>query len=77
MRTESSIVDALESLMQDRTTFLITHRLSALRVCDMHMKMEGGGITVIETLNVPFLQEPVLANFLFCLAVPTRITLAA
>jgi ATP-binding cassette, subfamily B, bacterial len=61
MRTEASIVDDLESLMQDRTTFLITHRLSALRVCDMHMKMEGGGITVIEPLNIPFLQEPVLA----------------
>lgn len=61
MRTEASIVDALESLMQDRTTFLITHRLSALRACDMHMKMESGVITVIEPLNTPFLQEPVLA----------------
>ena len=60
MQTEASIVDALESLMQGRTTFLITHRLSVLRACDLHMKMEGGIITVIEPLNVPLLQEPVL-----------------
>ena len=60
MQTEASIVDALESLMQGRTTFVITHRLNALRACDLHMKMESGMITVIESLNVPSIQEPVL-----------------
>ena len=60
MQTEASIVDALESLMQGRTTFLITHRVNVLRVCDLHMKMEGGIITAIAPVNAPLLQEPVL-----------------
>ena len=60
MQTEASIVDALESLMHGRTTFLITHRLTALRACDLHLKIEGGLITLIEPSNVPLLQEPIL-----------------
>jgi ABC-type multidrug transport system fused ATPase/permease subunit len=60
MQTEASIVDALESLMQGRTTFVITHRMSVLRACDLHIKMEGGMITAIAPVNPPLLQEPVL-----------------
>lgn len=60
MHTEASIVDALESLMQGRTTFVITHRMSVLRACDLHIKMEGGMITAIAPVNPPLIQEPVL-----------------
>jgi ATP-binding cassette, subfamily B, bacterial len=59
--TEASIIDALETLMEGRTTFLITHRLGALRACDLHMKMERGGVTTVEALQTPFIHEPIPA----------------
>src|SRR6185295_19196884 len=38
VRTESAIVEAMERLTQGRTTFIITHRPSALRHCDIVLK---------------------------------------
>ncbi len=42
LRTEAVILEALERLMRGRTTFLITHRVSALTACDMRLQLERG-----------------------------------
>jgi ATP-binding cassette subfamily B protein len=42
VRTEAEILDAMGRLMQGRTAFLITHRLSALKDCDALLVLEGG-----------------------------------
>ena len=42
--TEGAIMDALEVLIQGRTTFLITHRLDTLSRCDALIHMNNGQI---------------------------------
>ena len=42
MKTEKAIMTATERLMQGRTTFLITHRLSTLEYCDVRLEIEHG-----------------------------------
>jgi ATP-binding cassette subfamily B protein len=42
METEAAIIEALQRVMDDRTTILVTHRLSILDVCDVVMRLEGG-----------------------------------
>jgi ATP-binding cassette subfamily B protein len=42
--TEAAIMDAMERLMQGRTTFMIAHRLSTLDICDARLELEGGRI---------------------------------
>jgi ATP-binding cassette subfamily B protein len=43
-RTEAVIFDAMERLMQDRTTFMIAHRLSTLDACDVRLQVEAGRV---------------------------------
>ncbi len=43
-RTESVILDALDRLMQGRTTILIAHRLSTIRSVDEILVMDDGAI---------------------------------
>ena len=43
-RTESVILDALDTLMVGRTTFMIAHRLSTVRHADLIVVMDGGAI---------------------------------
>jgi ABC-type multidrug transport system fused ATPase/permease subunit len=43
-RTEGVILDALDSLMVGRTTFMIAHRLSTVRHADVILVMDGGAI---------------------------------
>ena len=40
--TEAAIVEAMERLMQGRTTFLISHRLQALSGCDLVLVVDNG-----------------------------------
>ena len=40
VKTESAIVEAMERLMQGRTTFIIAHRLSTLKNCDLILRIE-------------------------------------
>lgn len=44
MATEAVIMEALEQLMQGRTTFMIAHRLSTLAGCDLLLKIDNGGL---------------------------------
>jgi ATP-binding cassette subfamily B protein len=45
VRTEAGIMDAMERLMEGRTTFMIAHRLSTLESSDVLFELEAGGIT--------------------------------
>jgi len=40
--SEAMIIDAIGRLMQNRTTFIIAHRLAALQNCDLHLHLERG-----------------------------------
>jgi ATP-binding cassette subfamily B protein len=42
--TEAVILEALERLMQGRTTIMIAHRLSTLDICDARIEIEQGRI---------------------------------
>ncbi|HVH70411.1 MAG TPA: ABC transporter ATP-binding protein, partial [Candidatus Dormibacteraeota bacterium] len=45
VRTEAAILEALERLMQNRTTFIIAHRASTLRPCDGLLQIDHGRLT--------------------------------
>ncbi len=47
VETEALLVDALERLMADRTTFIIAHRLSTVRRADRVLVVQAG--TIVET----------------------------
>ena len=42
VKTEAAIVDALDRLMNGRTTFMIAHRLGTLDSCDVRLHVEAG-----------------------------------
>jgi ATP-binding cassette subfamily B protein len=42
VRTEAAIMEATESLMQGRTTFMIAHRVSTLEKCNVRLHLEHG-----------------------------------
>ena len=45
-RTEGLIMEAMERLMQGRTTFMIAHRLSTLDRCDVRLRVADGRLSV-------------------------------
>lgn len=47
MKTEGSIMKAMERLMQGRTTFLVAHRLSTLVGCDILLTIEDGQLASV------------------------------
>lgn len=49
MKTEAGIVEAMEHLMQGKTTFMIAHRLSTLESCDLMLVIESGRLVAIES----------------------------
>jgi ATP-binding cassette subfamily B protein len=42
VKTEAQIMEAIERLMEGRTTFMITHRLDTLNTCNVILHLEGG-----------------------------------
>ena len=48
VKTETTIVEAIERLMRGRTTFIIAHRLSTLKHCDRILRIEHGQVVGIE-----------------------------
>src|SRR6266705_2598323 len=49
VRTEAAILEATERLAKGRTTFVSTHRLSALRLCDLVVRIENGRLLTFES----------------------------
>ncbi len=49
MKTEAGIMEAMERLMQNRTTFMIAHRLTTLENCDILIVIEGGKLVKKES----------------------------
>jgi len=47
LRTEELIVEALDTLMKGRTTFMIAHRLSTLERCDMVLVLQNGSLRAV------------------------------
>ena len=42
LETEAVIMEAMQNLMQGRTSFLISHRLSPLKDCDIVLRIDQG-----------------------------------
>lgn len=61
MRTESGIMEAMERLMQGRTTFMIAHRLTTLENCDLLLVVENGRL-VNKTSDVSITVKDALAQ---------------
>ena len=49
--TEESILMATEKLMQERTTFMIAHRLNMLRSCDTILVLDQGELAEVQTMH--------------------------
>lgn len=45
IRTEAEIIEAMQRLMADRTSFMIAHRLSTLDICEVRLEVASGGLT--------------------------------
>jgi ATP-binding cassette subfamily B protein len=60
--TEAGIMEAMERLMNGRTTIMIAHRLGTLDVCDEAIELEGGRILDIVRNEAPrrYLREAIL-----------------
>jgi ATP-binding cassette subfamily B protein len=48
VNTEAAIMEATEQLMRGRTTFMIAHRLSTLKSCDMIFVLEDGRLADVQ-----------------------------
>jgi ATP-binding cassette subfamily B protein len=46
-RTEASIMEAMERLMRRRTVFMIAHRLSTLRTCDLQIELADSELRLL------------------------------
>lgn len=60
IRTEDAILEDMDRLMIGRTTFIITHRPSALKYCDLILKIEGG--CLVEILPGECQSQPIPAG---------------
>jgi ATP-binding cassette subfamily B protein len=52
-RTEGAIAEAMQRLMAGRTTFVISHRLSALEGCDVRVEIADGALSVLDGKRSP------------------------
>ena len=46
--TERLVMDAIDRLMEGRTTFMISHRPDTLARCDLVLRVGGGGVEVLD-----------------------------
>ena len=51
--TEAALLEALERLMDGRTTFVIAHRLTTLDRCDLRLEIDKGRVGVLAQAAVP------------------------
>jgi ATP-binding cassette, subfamily B, bacterial len=47
IKTEAGILEAMERLMQGRTTFIIAHRLNTLERCSILLQIDDGRLTIV------------------------------
>jgi ATP-binding cassette subfamily B protein len=52
VHTEAQIVEAMNRLMEGRTTFMIAHRLSTLAICDVHLHLEHGRLVPADAASL-------------------------
>jgi ATP-binding cassette, subfamily B, bacterial len=58
IKTEAQIMDAMERLMEGRTTFMITHRLDTLNSCNVILHLEQGElIEVVRDHDLNYIAE--------------------
>jgi ATP-binding cassette subfamily B protein len=53
VKTERTIMEAMERLMRGRTTFMIAHRLSTLEICDVRIQLEHGQVVSVTRAETP------------------------
>jgi ATP-binding cassette subfamily B protein len=53
IKTEAQIMEAMERLMEGRTTFLITHRLDTLKTCNVILHLNKGKLVEIISNSDP------------------------
>jgi ATP-binding cassette subfamily B protein len=63
VETEALVIAAIESLMQGRTTFIIAHRLSTVRRCDLILVLRDGAIAEQGTLPELLRHNGVFAEY--------------
>jgi ATP-binding cassette subfamily B protein len=51
VKTEALILEAMERLMQGRTTFMIAHRLGTLDICDVRLQLERGRLVSLTSTS--------------------------
>ncbi|MGB3533183.1 MAG: ABC transporter ATP-binding protein [Microcoleaceae cyanobacterium] len=62
LKTETAILEAMEKLMQNRTTFTIAHRLSTLENYDLLLVLEQGRIVQMTSEVSQFIQAATMKN---------------
>jgi ATP-binding cassette subfamily B protein len=50
VRSEALIMEALERLMEGRTTLVVAHRLSTLESCDLRLEIERGRLVAVRSV---------------------------
>ncbi len=53
IHTEAGIMQAMERLMQGRTSFMIAHRLSTLANCDVLLEVNAGRVSPVTPVGTP------------------------
>jgi ATP-binding cassette subfamily B protein len=55
--TEALVFEALERLMEGRTTFMIAHRLSTLESCDVRLELRAGRLSRVQQVDETILSS--------------------
>ena len=53
LKTEASIMESMQKLMLNRTTFMIAHRLSTLEGCELRLELPAARVLCHESVAVP------------------------
>jgi ATP-binding cassette subfamily B protein len=62
VKTEATIMEAMQKLMMNRTTFMIAHRLSTLEGCDIQLEIQDGRLVRYESIS-PAIPEARLGRY--------------